>query len=303
MSMKRLKQLAAVLVALLALWGLSARVLRPHHDSLGGLSLPRLSARTLDTVSIVKPGGGDTIMLARHDTTWTVNGWRASQKNVADLADALGDTAGEELVARSAAAESRLGVDSAAGYRVQARQSGRTLLDITVGKSGQQFGSAYVRPAGGSRTYLLHSNLHADVVRGVDDWRDRTITRVARDSVRTIDFGGHRAYRLQRAGKSWKIEPSGAPADSAAVAQVLGALVQLDATSFATPAEADSARFVASGPRITAVGAHADTLAALALDSTKLGYLVKSAGDSAVYRIPVSVGHELTPAESAVRKK
>lgn len=305
MSSKRLQQIAIGVVVLLALWGLGALLLRPHNDSLGGgtgSGLAAISEKDVDTLSIAPPGTGTPLVLARTRHGWTANGWKASPQRLKSLFTDLGDTANAELVAQSPAALKRLGVDSAAGYRIRARRNGRTLLDLVVGKSGADYGSAYVRRAGAHDVYLVHSALRSEATRPLNDWRDHTIVRVPADSAHTIQVStGRRRYTLQRADSAWRFAPTGPKADSATVARMLQDLADVSASGFVTPVERDSARFGRRSRRVIVRGAHGDTLADLALDSARYAYWLRSAGDSVLYKIPLSVGKEITPKESAVK--
>ncbi len=94
--------------------------------------------------------------------------------------------------------------------------------------------------------------------------------------------------------------PPGVAADSAGVARLLGGLTDLSAVAFATPAQRDSARFGTGARRVLVRGARGDKLADLALDSTRAGYWVRSAGDSVVYRIPLSLGRKIAPEAAAM---
>lgn len=303
MSAKRLKQIIVGVVVLLALWGLGALLLRPHTDTLnGGVGLATVSEKDVDTLTIAPPSADTTVVLARAGKGWTVNGWKASSRKVSKLFRDLNDTTGAELVARSAAALPRLGVDSASGYRVRARRNGRTLLNLVVGKTGTGYSSAYIRPAGAHDVYLVQSPLHSDADMPMNEWRDRTIVRVPTDSARAIAVStGRRRYRLVRKDSTWRFAPAGPRADSATVARMLEDLSDMSATSFATPAQRDSARFGRRSRRVLVRGPHGDTLADLALDSTSYGYWVRSAGDSVIYKILSSAGQEITPSESTVR--
>lgn len=302
MSPKRLKQIGAVLVALVVLWGISALLLRQHSDSLGGWSVPNLAKAGVDSISIV--GTGDTLAFVRQDSDhWSVNGWKTHPNAVKELLADLDDTTGAQLVAQSTAAQTRLQVDSASGYRVRVHAGGRMLLDMFVGKNGQAYGSTYVRRVGDRHIYLVQRPLNSMAHRVLYDWRDRTIARITRDSTGSVHVrAGRQAYTLTRDSDVWHIGAH-ARADSDAVAQLFDNLGDVSAVGFATRAERDSISFRHPARQLLVQGRHGHTLADLDLVPTRDGYWVRSAGDSVIYRISHILGTEITPADSVFRPR
>ena len=87
----------------------------------------------------------------------------------------------------------------------------------------------------------------------------------------------------------------GAPADSAAVAQLLERFRRVTAAGFATDRQTDSLRFDRPQRRVGVRGAGGRLLLALAFDSAAGRFWVRRANSGTVYRLDVWQVDQLTP--------
>ena len=298
MSARGLVRALATLGVLVVLWGGFVLFRGSLADPASRLPLPTLSETELDGLDVIGPA--ETLRLARSGAGWTVNGYAAEADQVRKLLAAIADTAvSSELVARSPASHARLGVD-AAGRRVVFRGAGDTLLDLVVGSSGTGFQSVYARLAGADDVYQVRGPLGALVSRDAASWRDRRIAAVAADSVGTITIRHGRAETvLTRAGDAWTV--AGEPADTAAVRRLLGALADVRAVGFVSPAEADSLDFSRPDRRLTVLGRGADTLLDLLVDSTEAGFRARAGGRPDAFQLDFWRVNDLTPPAAALR--
>jgi hypothetical protein len=299
-SPKQLLRIALVLVAALFLWGLAELVGRRGDTLERAAVFPPVDSTGVDVVEIA---GDDTIRLARAGGGWTVNGYEAAASVVGELFAGLQDSTAGELVARSASSHERMGVDSAGGSHLRVFRGGDTLVHLVAGVRGHSYRSRYVRRAGDEEVYLLQGPLTQIFDRTLADWREKGIADVEADSVHV--FAVERSdgsYRLERRDSVWAFA-NGAPADTAAVRRALEGYRALSAqgTSFATPAQADSADFDRPDRRVVLLGPRGDTLLALAFDSTAAGYWVRRAGGSTIYQLYRWKVDEIAPADSALR--
>jgi uncharacterized protein DUF4340 len=305
MSARQLARLGLVFLALVLLWGAAALTRRAggsagSHDS---LTLPPVARNAVDTVTLVK--GSDTTVLARIDSShWTANGHPASMSAVGELLDALADTTrSSDLVAEQRSTQASLGVDSTGGTHARARGHGRTLLEVIAGNRAADFSGGYLRLPNQDRTWEVQGRLVESLTRSPDGWRDHRIAAVADDSVGTIEVSrGARRYTLRREGKGWTLAPGGA-ADTAAVTQLLEASRTVEATGFASPAQADSARFAPPDRRTRLLRKDGTAMITLLFDSTAAGYWVKADTGRTIYRMDGYSVDRLTPADSTLRKQ
>jgi hypothetical protein len=303
MSGRTLGRLAMLLGVLLLLWG-GAALTRRHGDAppgtVGRFHLPSPAATAVDTVRITRPG--DTVMLARRDSSWTVNGHTASRTAVAELFTALGDTASRpELVAERPPSHAGLGVDSAKGTRVRLVRGDSVIGDFIAGQRSADMDGGYLRLAGQSEVYLVRGALAGLLERGPEEWRDHRIAAVPVDSVAAIQVQrGTRGYKLAKDAKGWTLSPGG-PADTAAAAQLRQAFGEIDAAGFASPAQADSARFDRPDRRVTALRSDGTPLLRLVFDSTTNGFWVRAGSGGTVYRMDGWAVDRLAPADSTLR--
>jgi len=297
MSVRNLIRALAALGVLVVLWGAFTLFRGSFSDRATRLTLPALSLADVDGIEIV---GAETLRFARVGDGWTVNGSAADAAEVRKLVAALADSAvTSELVARNPTSHARLGVDTA-GRRVVVRKGGDTLLDLVVGSSGGGFLGAYARLAGQDDVFQVRGALGGIVGRDAAAWRDRRIAAVAPDSVGRISIRhGAAETVLTRAGEAWTVGDS--PADSGAVRRLLGALADITAIGFASPAEAESLDFGRPDRRLTVLGLGADTLLDLLVDSTEAGFRVRSTARPDVFQLDFWRVNELMPPAAAFR--
>lgn len=297
MSRRALVRAVGALGALLVLWVaftlLRGRLSQPSEQ----LRFPAVAPADVAEVEIAGPA--DTVRLARSADGWRVNGGAADPVEVRKLLDALGDTAVTgELVARNPASHARMGVDSA-GRRVVVRGADGVLLDAVFGVGGGYQG-VYVRVAAADEVYRMRGALGGLVTRAADSWRDRRIASILADSIGGVVIRrGGAETALARDGEVWTV--AGTPADTAAVRRLLGALGEITAIGFATPAEAESLDFGRPDRRLTVLSRGADTLLDLLVDSTEAGFRVRRSGRADVFQLDFWRVNELTPPVETLR--
>ncbi len=298
MSKRALLRTLAVLGVLVVLWGAFALFQKSMSDAPVTLELPKLTIADVDSIELTRPS--DTVRLVRSAGAWTVNGHAADQSAVADFVGALADSgATSELIARSASSHGRLGVDSA-GRRIVFAKGDRVLLDVIAGSAARSYQSAYLRRDSEPEVYLYRGKLATFTNRALDQWRNRQIASIERDSVSRIVIGrGTRTVTVARADSGWTV--GGARADSAAVGRLLTALGDLRAIGFPTAAQMDSIDFAKPRLRLTVLGRGADTLLSLVADSASSGYWVRRAGNPETYQVDFWRMNQITPTDSALR--
>ena len=303
MNARQLKQIAVGLAVLVVLWGGLKLFKKTSDTTTAKFVLPALTANDADTVKIT--GSSDTLVLAkRGPDSWSVNGMDASLSAVNDLFQALKGIKTAELVAQSASSHKSLGVDAASGKRLAVIKSGKTLVDLVVGGHGPAFEGVYVRRPAEDAVYLLQGGLGNAVDKGLDDWRDRTVTKVDPDSVHEIDIRMKRGSYVLRRGagaKGWQFA-SGAKADSEAVRRMLEQFRNLQAGGFPTKAQEDSIHFTHPTRRVVLRGA-SHPLADLVLDSTADWWWVRNAGGGTIFRLETWRVPQLFPADSTLKPK
>jgi hypothetical protein len=230
-----------------------------------------------------------------------VNGFEADQDAVNELFEAVSDSVEGELVATSAVVHGRMGLDSASGIRVSFIRDDQPLAAVVFGNTGRGYPSRYVRRDGSNFVFNYEGELANLVARPADAWRNKRILDVSPDSVARVTVQrGAEGYSLMREGSEWRFG-TGAPADSAAVQRMLLRYRTLDATGFASNAQADSIDFDPPDRRVTLFNLRGDTLASVMFDSTNAGYWVQQASGGHIYRIVAWRADQMMPADSTLR--
>jgi hypothetical protein len=301
MSARTLARLAAVLGVLLLLWAAAALAHRRSiSPSAARFRLPAMTRSSVDSIRITRPA--DTLVLTRRDSAWSVNGHPALASAVSELFSALSDTtASAELVAEQRTSHAGLGVDSAGGTRVRFLRGGSVVADLVAGHRSMDLDGGYFRMANSDEVYLLRGPLAGVLDRGRDEWRDRRIATVPVDSVSAIEVRrGSRAYRMAKGDKGWVLVPGG-PADTAAARRFIEAFREIDAAGFATPAQADSARFDRPDREVRLVRKDGAPLFTVAFDSMSNGFWARTGSGGTVYRLDGWAVNRLTPADSTLK--
>lgn len=310
MSAKQLLRLAAVLVAVLLLWGAVALTSkRPEDKSDLANILPKLDTSAIDTIAITGPNDTAILVRARGAAGWQVNGHPTDPQAVSDLLRGLTDTEQTpELVARSTSSHARLRVSEDSGRRVRLISHGRTLGDLIAGKQTVETDGIYLRRAGAQEVYLLRSGLATALNRSSQEWRNHTIAGVTPDSIAAIQISrGGRSYSLRRQGTKWAFA-SGAPADSARVAELLSSYREVKANGFSDKAQQGSLRSVKARRTARLLDAQGRPLLSLVFDSLASGVWVRvspgttGAATDEAYRLESWTADQLTPADSSLRK-
>jgi hypothetical protein len=156
--------------------------------------------------------------------------------------------------------------------------------------------------------YAVGGELASALARTGEEWRDHTIAKVNTDSVARIQISrGRRSFDLRREGGRW-LFGSGAPADSAAVANLLASYRAVEAAGFATKEQRDSLRFDRRRRNARLLDSSGKPLLALSFDSLASGMWIRVEGKgqqaaAEPYRIESWAADQLTPADSTLRKR
>ncbi len=297
MSTQMLRRIAAVLVVALLLWGGLAMWQRTARDTPAGLTLPRLSAESVERVRFIR--GMDTTTLLRTGAEWRVNGMPADVRTVTEFLAASGDsTAGSELVSQSAVSHQRLGVDSAAATRLTVAGPTDARLDLLVGSRGPNFEGFYVRRVGETAAYLLRGNFVEATIRSADDWRDRRIASIPAEAIGTVLVRrGAENYVVQPRGAGWTV--GGAAGDSTAVARYLKLFGDVRASGFPDPSQLGAMQFDPPELEVVVRDRGGRDLERLALAPTEGGFWVRTAA-GVVYRLDSSAGGRIAPPAQAL---
>jgi hypothetical protein len=308
MSSKQLLRLLMVLGVVLVLWGAVALASRRSDEGSAEI-VPKVDTAAVDSIALIGPGDSAVIRRGPNRAGWRVNRHAVDSQAVGQMLKALaGPKVSAELVARNPNSHARLRVNEDSGRRVRVLGQGRALMDVLVGKQASDGDGIYLRRANQPDVYLIRGELSSALAKQGDDWRDRTIARVPRDSVAAIEISrGKRSYSLRRREGRW-VFGSGAPTDSAAIASLLSSYSRLEAAGFATQAQQDSLRFNRGRRTARLLGAAGKPLLSLAFDSISSGIWVRaeqpgSATSGEVYRLDSWTADQLTPADSTLRKR
>ena len=303
MTARQLGLIALAFGALLLLWGAAAVLRRGGADAATATALPPIARDAVDTILIAR--AKDTTRLARVDSaTWRANGRPADRAAVGGLLDALADSLRlAEPVAERNASHPGLGVDSATGTRVRVLGRNGVLADWVAGRRSPDGDGGYLRQAGDSTVYLVRGRLAELLDRGPDEWRDRSMGGVPADSVMGVEVRrGRKSYQLTRRDGRWSLS-GGRTADSAAVADLLGAYTRLEAAGFATAAQADSARLDPADRQVRLLRGDDSPLLTLRMDSTAGGFWTRVDTGQVVYRLESWTADRLAPADSGLRSR
>jgi len=266
MSERMLKQLVGALFLTVALWAIVSFL------SSGGGSIAasgeiadffeELGEASIDGVRIAGPDG--EVELARAGGDWTANGFPADSGAISRLLGVLGELAVGDLVATNPANHDRMGVsvDSAVSVDFDVGGDSRSIL---VGRQGRRYATSYVRLPGEDEVYLLEGDLRIQVLRRLDDWRDRKMASIDSAAVSRIEIERDGdAYTMVRGDSAWTFEGGGV-VNPFAVVGVLSELSSLMASGFL--ADSDSIAVLEQGGTTVAYSDTGEVLAEITIGS------------------------------------
>lgn len=171
-------------------------------------------------------------------------------------------------------------VGDSTGTRIRVLADDEVLTDLIIGRSGfGQTASAsyggpaftYVRIYGEPEVYAVGGFFDAQFNRPLNDWRDKSFTRIKKDSVTRISFRypADSSFVIERREKNWMLGSESA--DSAAVKTYLSGLEYRNATSFADVTPAGNAPIV-----INVEGRKGKALAAIEVWPAETGWVARS---------------------------
>lgn len=284
MSERTLKQLVGALVLAVALWAIVSFLAGGGGSITASGEIAdffeELGEAHIDGVRIVGPDGEMELVRAGDD--WTANGFPADSGSISRLLGVLGELAVGDLAATNTANHDRMGVslDSAVSVDFDVGGEWRSIL---VGRQGRRYATSYVRLPGEDEVYLLEGDLRIQVVRRLDDWRDRRMISVDSATVSRIEIERDGdAYTMVRGDSAWTFEAGGAVSPFA-VLGVLSELSNLMASGFL--ADGDSIAALEPGGRTIAYSGSGDVLADIALGSGSGDRWARTAINDYLYRV------------------
>lgn len=302
------------LAVLAVLGGATAYVYRPQAaDSAGATAAsnpwPRVDAARIDHVTIRRASGPENqrvIELEKRNGAWvmTAPGRGPTEPRAAeDLVDRFANMKVTMVRGRNPGSHATFEVDDAHATRVTLKSGASTVVDMFVGTSVGS-GTA-VRVPGRPETFEVDQSITSMVQREARDWRNREITHVGRESVRSVEWVNRNGtFRFTRNGDTWAAAPGTTVErlDTARVGSLVDSVSNLRATDFA--ADGAASGVAPDSPRVTlATGggdAAAQTLTVrLGNNSGDNESFAQREGTDTVYVVTRSMAESINPAVAA----
>lgn len=295
MSERALKQLVGALSIAVAIWAVTSL----FSGGAGSIAasgeitalFEDLGESSLDAVRIDGPDG--LVELVRVGEDWTVNGYPGDEGSISRLLAVLPRLKVGDLIATNPDNHDRMGVsvDSAVAVDFEVDGTSRSIL---VGRQGRRFATSYVRLPDSDEVYLLEGDLRVQVIRRLDDWRNRTMVAIDSASVTriTVEREGD-AFTLLRGDSIWTFEEGGAVRPFAVTA-ILAELSSLVATGFL--AEGDSIEALGQGGKTVAYSSTGDVLAEITIGAGAGDRWARTMTDEYIYRVSSFRAGRIAPA-------
>ena len=151
----------------------------------------------------------------------------------------------ERIVSKKKEKWDEFGVGDSTGTRVRVMVGADVEAELVIGKTaynqmaGQRYGGStysFVRMGDATDVYTVEGFLDAQFNRATDDWRDKSLIRIRKDSIDRISFRypADSSFVLEKNQGRWMI--GNQPADSAKVAAYISGIEYKNGTSFAAAA-------------------------------------------------------------------
>jgi hypothetical protein len=254
MEKNRLYIALGVLAALVLATYLAYR--KPATEESARIADPwrRIERAQITKLVIRRPGNEPAIDLEKRDNKWFMNQpgqGPADEIAVNDALEALSEMHVASVAAREPSSHAELEVDDAHALHVTLFRGGSPALDVFVGKNLD--GGTAVRVPGNPTVYRVDRSIRYSLSKEPREWRDRAITHLERDHVRSVEWVNSRGtFRFDRNGDTWTPAPGNPPVerlDTARVNQTVVNLLDLRAMDFAAPGA--STGITPASPRVT----------------------------------------------------
>lgn len=217
---------------------------------------PRLDKARVDHVTLRRPSAPanqQTLEFEKQNGAWRMTSpgvGPTEARALEDLVDRFAEMNVVSIAGRSATSYETFEVDDAHATRVTLKAGSAVLVDLFVGTNIDS-GTA-VRAPGKVEIFRVDQAINGMVTRAPRDWRDRNVTHVARDDVRSVEWVNHGVtYKFTRSGDTWT--PAAGTVvdrlDTAKVSSLVDAVTNLHASDFAEPAA--STGISDASPRVT----------------------------------------------------
>lgn len=232
---------------------------------------PNLSESSISAITI--KDSNDSVKIRRKGDIWVVDAYQSAsaapsglpiegdsskpavsskvyQADSASISTALEKILKMEkgvLISDNQEKQSVFEVDSAKGTLVELWDAtGKIVGSFRIGKNGADWSSNYVRMTGSNSVYMVGGSLRYSFFSDHKRWRDKTITRFDKSTVKRISLirkdGASVAVAKADTGNIWNIvEPSKAVAKTDQIDEILNTAYRLNAVDFDESEASDSA--------------------------------------------------------------
>lgn len=195
----------------------------------GGLALAGIIDEETTLIRIFSPDRGDSVRLELNRGNWIANGYPADAGQIQELMEGFAAAPSGRVVARSPDSHERMRVVEDRARRIEVGPADAPKSVLLIGASGTD--GRYVRIPDEPEVYSVNNEVVTALDMPAVYWRDRQIAAVDTASASSITIrssGGQ--IEIARTSGGWSVD--GSPADPAAMAGLLGALADLQASGF-----------------------------------------------------------------------
>ncbi len=175
--------LAAVLLALIGLY-----VVLNQNEPTAKLDIPLVEADSADVTAMRVVTVSDTVELRKEGDGWKIMGAKAfpaNPQNVGRAVQRFGQMTRKAIVTDKPDRYGEFEVDGVKGVQVTLTANGQERT-IFLGKAGPTMQTSYARVEGSKEVWEVGGNHASNFRRPAADWRDKTISALAMDSVRVV---------------------------------------------------------------------------------------------------------------------
>lgn len=196
-----------------------------------GEQLLAIDSALINVVEIISPV--QRLTLLKEGAVWHLQdpiAYRADQGLVTSLIGQLKSLRSSGVISANPDKQGLFQVDST-GILVALRSSSPEEISLVIGKMGTSYSETYVRLAGSDEVHLVNAPLRSVVERDINDWRDKGILKVSRESIRDVRFQyGDTTFTLAFQDSLWTV--GGMPADDGAINSLITSMVDVRADGF-----------------------------------------------------------------------
>ncbi len=187
--------------------------------------------------SVAVNSAENPLEFVRNESVWRVEDYPVDTTRYYRILDQVTSLKVDRLITKNAEKHEKYEVIDSSPMVILKSESGKSLLELIIGKQGANYQETFVRAAGQDEVYAVKSSLGQFKSMTASNFWDRTMTDLDVNMINRVRMEGEYSYMLERQGPVWTF--NGEQVDLEKVVNMLKPLENLKGSNFADEISVD----------------------------------------------------------------